>query len=173
MGKIAVIYKTIYGTTKRYAEWIAEELNASLFEVSEIKPKQLASYDVVVYGGGLYASGIIGVKLVTNNPCKSLIVFTVGAANPNNTDYTDILNKNFSKELLSKTKIFHLHGGIDYGNLSLVHKAMMALVKKSVDRKSPDEREADDPEFLATYGKKFDYTDKSTIAPLLEYVRTL
>jgi len=173
MSKIAVIYKSIYGTTKQYAEWIAEELGASLFTVSEIKPKQLPDYDIVIFGGGLYASGIIGVKLVTNNPCNCLVVFTVGAANPNNTDYTDILNKNFSKELLSKTKVFHFHGGIDYSKLSLIHKAMMALVKKSAEKKSPDEWEADDQEFLATYGKKFDYTDKAMIMPLLEYVRTL
>ena len=173
MKKVAVIYKTIYGTTKRYAEWIAEELNASLFEASKIKAKQLTSYDVVVYGGGLYASGITGARLVANNPCNSLVVFTVGAATPENTDYTDILKKNFTKELLSKIKVFHFHGGIDYTKLNLVHKAMMALVKKSVDKKPSGEREADDPEFLATYGKRFDYTDKSKIAPLVEYVRSL
>ena len=87
MKNIAVIYKSKYGTTKQYAKWIAEELGASLFEASSINPSQLMTYDVVVYGGGLYAGGIIGVKLVTGNPCKSLVVFTVGAADPGTTDY--------------------------------------------------------------------------------------
>jgi menaquinone-dependent protoporphyrinogen IX oxidase len=173
MKKIAVIYKTVYGTTKRYAEWIAEELNASLLEASKVKPKQLASYDIVVFGGGLYASGIIGVKLVINNPCGCLVVFTVGAATPENTDYTDILNKSFTKDMLSRTRVFHLHGGIDYSKLKPIHKAMMALVKKSVEKKSFNERETDDPEFLTTYGNKFDFTDKSAISPLVEYVRSL
>ena len=173
MGKIAVIYKSIYGTTKQYAKWIAEELNASLFEASEMKAKQLLNYDVVVFGGGLYASGIIGVKLVKNNPCNALVVFTVGAANPETTDYKGILSKNFSNVLLAKIRIFHFQGGIDYGKLNPVHRAMMAMLRKSIERKPLNKRDADDPAFLATYGKKFDFTDKAAISPLVEYVRSL
>ena len=55
MTKIAVIYKSKYGSTKQYAEWIAQALDAPLFEASSVNPAQLAEYDVVVYGGGLYA----------------------------------------------------------------------------------------------------------------------
>ena len=50
MKKIAVIYKSIYGTTEQYAKWIAEELNASLFVASSIKPIHLMDFDVVVDG---------------------------------------------------------------------------------------------------------------------------
>ena len=174
MKNIAVIYKSKYGSTKRYAEWIAEELNASLFEAASIKPSQLLTYDVVIYGGGIYAGGINGVKLVTKNPCKSLVVFTVGAADPKTTDYSEILSKNFTPELLSKAKIFHLHGGIDYKRLGFTHKIMMALVKKlRVDSKPQEQRSDDDRLFLETYGAKFDFTEKSTIEPLVDYVRTL
>ena len=173
MTRIAVIYKSKYGTTKQYAEWIASELGASLYEASSIKPVRLTEYDVVVYGGGLYAGGIIGVNLVTKNPCKSLIVFTVGAANPNNTDYSDIISKNISQELLSKIKIFHLRGGLDYTKMNLIHKIMMSVLKKSIEKKPLAERHEEDPVFLETYGKTIDFTDKSTIAPLVEYVRAL
>ena len=132
MNKIAVVYKSKYGTTKQYAEWIAEELGAPLFEVSSIKPLQLMDYDVVVYGGGLYASGIDGIKLVTKNPCKSLVVFTVGLADPIITDYSAVLAKNIPSERLPKVKVFHLRGGIDYGKLNLVHKVMKWQVRENV-----------------------------------------
>jgi flavodoxin len=56
---IAVIYKSKDGTTRRYAEWLAEDLGASLFEATTIKPNQLMDFDIVIYGGGLYAGGII------------------------------------------------------------------------------------------------------------------
>jgi len=171
--KIAVIYKSKYGTTRQYAEWIASELDASLYEASSIKPVRLAEYDVVVYGGGLYAGGIIGVNLVTKNPCKSLVVFTVGAADPSITDYSDIISKNITKELLSKIKIFHLRGGLDYTKMTLIHRIMMSALKKSIEKKPPAERHDEDPVFLETYGKIIDFTDKSTIAPLVEYVRAL
>ena len=173
MKSIAVIYKSKYGSTKQYAEWIADELNASLFEAANIKPAQLLNYDVVIYGGGLYASGINGVKLVTKNPCKLLAVFTVGAADPKTTDYTNILKKNFSPELLSKTKIFHLQGGIDYKKLEFNHKIMMAIAKKfRVDNKPQKQHSDEDRIFLETYGKSFDFTEKSTIKPLIDFAQT-
>jgi len=174
MKHIAVIYKSKYGSTKKYAEWIAEELGASLFEAASIKPPDLLAYDIVVYGGGIYVSSVNGVRLVTQNPCKSVVVFTVGAADPKTTDYTDILKKNFSQDFLSKTKVFHLHGGIDYTRLGLIHRLMMSMVKKArVDSKPPEKRTDDDRVFLETYGSKFDYTDKATIKPLVDYVRSL
>ena len=58
MVNIAVVYKSRYGTTKQYAEWIAKALDAILLEASVVKPSQLASFDIVVYGGGLYAGRI-------------------------------------------------------------------------------------------------------------------
>ena len=168
---IAVIYKSIYGTTKRYAEWIADDLDASIFEAANIKPSQLLDYDVVIYGGGLYAGGIIGVKLVTASPCNSLIVFTVGAANPSTTDYSGILKKNFTPELLSETKIFHLQGGIDYNKLGFAHKIMMAWVKKFRVEKNPELRSDEDKMFMESYGDKFDCTNRAAIKLLVDYAR--
>lgn len=170
MYNIAVIYKTQYGTTKKYAKWIAEALEATLFEVSEIKPTQLMSFDVVIYGGGLYAGGIDGVKLVAKNPCKNLVVFTVGLADINVTDFSDILKNNFSPELLSKTKIFHLRGGMDYSKLGLIHKGMMAVVKKQATKKDKSELTSDDKMVLETYGKQVDFVDKNAIAPIVAFV---
>ena len=174
MKNIAVVYKSIYGSTKRYAEWIAAELNASIFESSSVGPSQLMDYDVVVYGGGLYASGISGISLVTKNPCRELVVFTVGAGNPNHTDYSSILAKNFCPEMLSKIKVFHLHGGIDYQKLGIVHRIMMAMMKKiRIDSKPQNKRTDEDRAFLETYGSKFDFADKATIKPLIDYVSAL
>jgi menaquinone-dependent protoporphyrinogen IX oxidase len=171
MRNIAVIYKSKYGATKRYAEWIAQELDATLMDASQVKPAQLQSYDVVIYGGGLYASGILGVNLITENPCKQLIVFTVGLAKPEITDYSSILQKNFTPGLLAKIKVFHLRGGIDYKKLSLVHRGMMAMMKKRVKQKDEKEMSSEDKTFLETYGDKVDFTDKRTIEPILAFVK--
>lgn len=170
--KILVAYTSKYGSTRKYAEWIALALAADLSAASEIKPKVLSQYDVVIYGGGLYAGGIAGVKLVTQNPCANLIVFTVGLADPNTTDYGDIINMNFTPELLAKTKFFHLRGGIDYKKLSPIHKVMMAMMKSMIEKKPESEREAD-KEFLDTYNSKVNFEDEGTINPLIAYVHGL
>ena len=39
--KVVVIYKTKQGSTKQYAEWIAEEVKADLFARSEVKATDL------------------------------------------------------------------------------------------------------------------------------------
>jgi len=173
MKKIAVVYKSKYGKTKQYAGWIAEALNASLFENKNVKLYQLNDYDVVIYGGGLYAGGISGAKFFTKNSFKTLVVFTVGVADPSISNYTQILEKVFSTEQLSKIKVFHLRGGIDYSRLSFAHKAMMAVMKKIIEKKPLAERESDDIGVLETYGKNIDFSNKATIEPLVEYVRTL
>jgi len=170
---IAIIYKSKYGTTKQYSEWIADELNASLLNAEEVKADQLRSFDVVIYGGGLYAGGIDGVKLVTKNLPKKLVVFTVGLANPKITDYTDILNKNFAPDLLANIKVFHLRGGMDYKKLSFIHKGMMSMVCKSTAKKPETERTEEDKLFLETYGQKINFLDTNAIAPLVDYVRNL
>jgi hypothetical protein len=125
----------------------------------------------VIYGGGLYAGGILGVKLVAKNPCKNLVVFTVGLADPQNTDYVRILKKNFPSDGAQPLKVFHLRGGIDYRKLGLVHRAMMVMLRKKVAKKAGNERTDEDEAFLETYGGSVDFSDRSSIAPLVEYVR--
>lgn len=67
MSDIAVIYKSKYGSTKQYAEWISEALKADLFERGNIKYENLYKYKTIIFGGGLYASGIIGFDIIKKN----------------------------------------------------------------------------------------------------------
>ena len=66
-SKTVVIYKSKYRSAKRYAEWIAEETNGDLFDGSEIKAEDMLKYDTIVYGGSLYAVGILGISLIKKN----------------------------------------------------------------------------------------------------------
>jgi menaquinone-dependent protoporphyrinogen IX oxidase len=168
--KTAVIYASKHGATKQYADWIAEELRAELLKAGSVSPAQLQGFDCVIYGGGLYAGGILGAGLVAKNPCKNLVVFTVGLADPKNTDYTHILKKNFPPGSTQPLKVFHLRGGIDYKKLGPVHRAMMAMVKKQVEKKPEASLAGDDKAFLETYNKQVDFIDRSAIVPLVEFV---
>ncbi|MCL1906274.1 MAG: flavodoxin domain-containing protein, partial [Clostridiales bacterium] len=173
MSDIAVIYSSKHGHTKRYAEWIAQALNAELLKASAVKPAQLASFGLIVYGGPLYAGGIDGIKLVTKNPCKSLVIFTVGLADPATTDYTTILNKNFSGAFLAKTGVFHLRGGLDHKNLGPIHKMIIGMVRKVALKKDASERTEEEELFLQAYNTKIDFTDKNTILPLVNHINSI
>ena len=62
--KSVVIYKSRSGFVKNYAQWIAEELSADIYDASMVKVDMLLEYDNIIYGG-LYISGINGIKLIT------------------------------------------------------------------------------------------------------------
>lgn len=171
MSNIAVIYRSKYGTTKRYAAWIAEELGAELLERSAADPDKLADYDLVIYGGGLYGGGIGGVDLVTKHPCKRLAVFTVGLADPAATDFTEIIERNIPASLRGSVRVFHLRGGIDHKRLSVLHKGMMAMLKAMLSRKPEAERPKDAQVILDCYGGAKDFTDRAGIQPIVEYAR--
>lgn len=171
--RVIVIYASKYGTTRQYATWIAEALDAELADAKAVKPEKLRAYDVIVYGGGLYAGGIAGVKPVAQNPCKNLVVFTVGLANPDSTNYSAIIKKNFTPEQIARMRVFHLRGGIDYERLGILHKFMMAVMKRVVQRKPETERDLEDKAFLATYGAAVNFTDRKTCDPIVSYVKNL
>lgn len=175
MNNIAIVYKSKYGSTKRYAQWIAEETKSDCFERSEIDTKKLMEYDTIIYGGGLYASGIAGISIITKNfeilKDKKIIVFTVGLASTDKDEvFLPIIEKNFSKKMRDNIKFFHLRGGINYEKLGIIHKFMMAMLKTVIAKKDPNELSDDDKELLATYGKKVDFTDKNMIKPLLSFL---
>lgn len=178
MNKVAVIYKSKYGSTKKYAEWIASELNADLLDHSTVRTENLSAYDTIVFGGGLYASGINGISLITKNfqalKDKNFIVFTVGLASTDDKEiFKPIIEKNCSEEMREKIQFFHLRGGIDYKKLNFMHKSLMAILRTMVHRKKPEELSEEDKMMLATYGDKVDFTDIKTIEPLVSYVKNL
>ena len=168
-----VVYSSKYGSTQRYAEWIAAALGCPLRKAADTRIEDLLAHDPIIYGGGLYASGINGVSLITKNyeqlRDKKLLVFTVGLADPAiGEQFEPILAKNFSPAMREHIRIFHLRGGIDYRRLGVLHKSMMAMLKKMVDRKPEAERTDEDREMLETYGAVVDFTDPTSIGPLVE-----
>ena len=171
--KTAVIYKSKYGAAKKYAEWIAKDLNASLFDVSSIKPAQLMDFDMVIYGGGMYAGNINGVKLVAANPCKSLVIFTVGLADPKSSDFSEVLAKAFTPEILSKIKAFHLRGALNFSNLSLVHKGIISVIRKVTAKKDKSELTSEERAILEAGRGNVDFIDRDSIEPIIAYVRRL
>lgn len=55
MNRTAVVYQSKYGSTEKYAKWIAETLACNLFDRETVTLDELRSYDTIIYGGGLLA----------------------------------------------------------------------------------------------------------------------
>ena len=167
--KIIVIYSSKYGTTKTYGKWISESLNCECIDVASAP--DLSTYDTVVYGGGIYAGSISGIKKLKKYHFKQLVLFTVSLSNPETTDYSEIIEANMKNITADSVKTFSLRGGIDYSKLSSVHKLAMAMLKKFVlDKKSEKDLTDDDRHMLVAYGSKTDFVNKETIQPIISYI---
>ncbi len=170
-----VIYKSKYGSTKQYAEWIAEELGCRAYDAKSVKVSDLAAYDTIIYGGGLYAEVIAGVTLITKNfdklAGKKLIVFSTGITPLECRDYYDtlVLEKNFKGEMLSKIKVYNFLGKMIIDELSAPHKAALKMLKKIMSTKeNPTELEKLLVDLCETSG---DFTDRKAISELCEYAK--
>lgn len=179
--RILVTYASKYGTTKRYAQWIAEDLACDLRDSREVNAELLKSYDILIHGGGLYAGGLSGIQTIVKNydaiSNKRIILFSCGLADPENPENVAHIEAGLEKvltpEMREKIRQFHLRGGIDYSRLGLTHKAMMAMLRTVMLKKGYDNLRSEDQMMLDTYGGTVDFTNRESLAPLLSYVRSL
>lgn len=174
--KTVVIYKSKTGFAKKYAQWISEELSADIFEVSSFNLNSLSSYDIVIYGGSLYAVGINGLKNITENleklKDKKLIVYATGMSPWKEETISEIKNKNFTLDQQEYIKFFYLRGGFDFSKLSFFDKMLMRLLKYKIQSKNKEDLTSDEKGMLASYDKPVDFTDKKNIQQIVTYVKS-
>lgn len=169
--KTIVVYKSKTGYTKKYAEWIAEELNCDIKENASLG--DIIGYDMIILGGGVYAGGLNGLKLITKNldklSDKKLILFAVGANPGRDKDTIPYWNKLLSEEQQKSIGHFFLRGGFDFSKLKGADKLMMSMIKKHLQK--IDDPSDDDKGMLDAYDTPVDFTDKANIKELLEYAK--
>ncbi len=170
-----VIYKSKTGFTKKYAEWIANELLADIFEASKVNINMLGKYDKIVYGGSLYASGILGVKLITKNidklRGKKIAVFATGVSPAKESAISDVRNSNFTSDQEKYIKFFYLRGGFDYSKLNFFDKFLMNLLKWKIEKKKKEDLTDDEIGMLTVFNKPTDFTRENYIEELVDYIR--
>jgi len=170
-----VLYKSKYGSTKAYAEWIAEELGCEAKETKGVKIDDLLVYDTIIYGGGLYAENIAGASLITKNieklRDKKLIVYTTGITPLDVREYYDgeVLDRNFKPEIRQYIKVYNFMGKMILSELSAPHRAALKMLKKIMSGKeNPTDLEKMLIELCDADG---DFTDKDAIKDLVDYAK--
>lgn len=171
-----MIYKSKYGSTKRYAEWIVDELNADLMEVSKVRANDLKNYDTIIFGGFLHAVGISGIKVITDNfkelENKKLIIFAVGCSPEREDAKAQIISSNFKDKQKEKISFFYLRGAFNYNKLDFIDKTMMNALRLKLKSKKEEELDEDSKGLLECYDNPVDWTDKKAITPILECAKT-
>lgn len=166
--KTIVVYRSKYGYTKKYAEWLAESLGCDIKENASFA--DIASYDAVIYGGGIYAGRINGAKLITKNLSKlsekKLVLFAVGSSVGRPQELEEFWAKALEETVREKIPHFYLRGGFDYGRLGSVDRLMMNMLKKMLLGK--DILTEDDKGLLAAYETPIDFTEKKNLDEIIK-----
>ena len=171
-----IIYGSHYGTTKQYAEELSRRTNIKAISFKEVK--EINDYNNIIYLGGLYAGGVLGmsktIKKLNDVSNKKIIIVTVGLSDPtdevNQNNIRNNIKNQIPKEIFEKAKIFHLRGGIDYSKLNFAHKTMMKLLYNAVKNLQKEKQTAEDRAMIETYNKKVSFIDFSSLDKIIDEI---
>ncbi len=176
MKKIAVVYQSKYGATRRYARWLSEALSCDLLEAKKTSPEALCSYDLVLYGGGLYATGVAGLPLLrkarARRPELSAAVFAVGAS-PSEEKAVEAVRSHNMTGPLEGLPFFYLRGSFDEEAMNLGDRFLIRMLRKSLSKKDPSQYEIWERALAEAGEGPSDWTAKENLTPILEYVSAL
>ncbi|MDD6395553.1 MAG: flavodoxin domain-containing protein [Firmicutes bacterium] len=178
MKKAIVIYASKYGTTEKYARWIADEAGAGVSDVRHVRPFSLFESDTVIFGGSMLAGNVRGIDYISKHSDmlngKKLIIFTCGISNPEDAaemEKIDAAIRSKLPENLRSAKIFHLRGGVDYGRLGFFDKTMLGMMCKMLKDKPSEQITENERVIIDTYGKSVDFMSRESIAPIVQACR--
>jgi menaquinone-dependent protoporphyrinogen IX oxidase len=169
-----ILYQSKYGATKKYADWLSIETGFECVETKKVSIKEVEKYDIVVFGGGLYASGIAGLSFLKKNidklHKKKIIVFFCCASPYDETAMEQIRSHNM-KDKLSDIPIFYCRGAWDMDSMSFKDRTLCNLLRKAIAKKDPADYELWEKAIMEAGESKCDWTDVKYIEPILECIK--
>lgn len=176
MSRGIILYQSKYGATKKYADWLVEETGYDCVEIKNAKAANLQNYDVIIFGGGVYASGIAGLQFIKKNigrlADKKIAVFAVGASPYDEKAIMQIREMHFKDEL-SNISLFYCRGAWDEEKMKFADRTLCRMLQRAVAKQNPEEWESWQKALMCAAGQKCDWTDKSYLEPLLKHIEEL
>ena len=160
-----VVYQSETGFTKKYAEWIAQELGCEAIPFKKTNEAKLKAYDKVIYGGWLMGGIVVGAEKIKAMNLKDVVVFATGAS-PAMQEMVQALR---AQNHLEDVPFFYFEAGINYEKMGFMKRSMLKMVRKTIMKKT-DKTESD--KFMEkALEKSYDNTKKEAIAELVESVK--
>lgn len=177
-GGTLVLYTTKHGETQRYAERIAEPLDALVKDAAYAKAADAKTYDAVVLGCCVYAGKIKGLDFFADHAAeladKRLVLFTCGLYDPQLPDVGKALDDQIRMALgdaADNVCIFHLRGSIRWKSLGIVERMMLKALLSAAKKKPEQERTLIEQQMIETEGGAIDFTDEADLAPIVHAAR--
>lgn len=177
MKRIVIVYHSKYGSTKKYAQWLAQMLDAELLESKKCRIEDLKPYEVIVYAGNIYASSLAGSTLLKKNlnhlDGKRVVFLAVGASPEDPEAIRTLMEHNFAGTRLVDAPVFYVRGAFDMSKMTFLDRSLCGMLKKSVAKKDPAALEPWEKGLLECLDSSSDWTAPENVTPLVEYVRSI
>lgn len=168
--KIIVLYKSKTGFSKKYAHWIAETLNCDIASLDKFDILDIGNYDLVIFGGGIYAERINGISFIKKNwpvlEKKKIIVFATGATPPMPKEIERVKKDNIPQDM--DIEFFYFQSGLNYAKMSIANKLLIRVFRSAL--KAKKDKTAVEQAILDAIENSYDYSDISQIEPLISYI---
>lgn len=165
MGKTIIIYSSKTGFSRRYAQWLAEDLGERAVSFQDRNTLRLQDFDTIILFGGLYAGQMSGLKWFKKQPLagKRLAAVAVGCAPPETPSLPESMAQLFGST--PGIKGFYCQGGLAYEHMGAVDRAMMAALRGFL-KHQPEKKE-----MLEGISHSFDAADRGSLAPVAAWAR--
>lgn len=173
MNSILILYKSKYGSTKKYVDMLRKEMNCDVFEINDFHFKDIKNYDFILFAGGIYAGGISIMKYVQKNSNllanKKIAIFAVGAS-PYDEKAFEATKKQNLKNISFEIPMFYGRGAYDESVMNFVDKSLCKLLKKSLSKKDPSTFEPWMEAFFQADGKSSDWVNRIYLEPVIKHI---
>ncbi len=177
---IALVYCSQTGFTKKYADWLAEDLGCEAVPYVDRGRIDLGEIDLLVFCSWFHAASIKGSKWLKKAmgeyPNLRVVVLATGATPMPcemwpASEVEEAFGRTFPKDEYPDLPHFYCQGGFDFERLGTLDKiAMRMFFKMNAKAAETDPKAA---EMLRVMGDGFDGTRREYLEPALACIRKL
>ena len=139
MSETAVLFRSKYGASRKYALMLKERIGADAIENENMKPELIRDFSNIVIIGGVYRDRINGLDFIRRFRRdlldKNIFVFAVGCMEFS-TEYIARLRR---VNGLDDIPLFYGRGEMDLRTLSFADRFMINAIRKMAGRRTPEE----------------------------------
>lgn len=172
-GETVVLYQSKYGSTRQYAEWIAEALHAEALPLDEVWTERLQDAGTVVIGGAVRMGKITCAEFLVRHwsilKDKNVVVFSVSGTNPDDPGIHGYFENSIPPSIRPHVRYVALWGRL--GKLDLGDRLLMLFPRCKLRWEMLRHPGVESRGKYEGIAKPFDHVQMAGIRPVLEMLR--
>lgn len=162
-----ILYKTQYGSTEQYAQWLSEDTGLQALPLEEANIENTKGCDFIIIGSHIKIGHIKAADWIKTHwnwlKDKKLLLYSVSGSYADRKQQREILEMSLPEDILADFEYYPLPGKLDKSKLNFLDRIIVFLGSKAV----PDEEAKD----RMAHG--FDYVDHHHLDQLKKVVKRL